>query len=246
MVCTPVSTAVILAAGLGTRLSQVTGGQIPKGLLPVNGQSLVERSLDMVERHGVRQTIIVTGHLNSFYDDLARRRPGIRTIRNEDYANTGSMASLAVAAPLIDAPFLLLESDLIYEERGLRLLQESPLEDAVLISGFTKSDDEVFIEVEGDRVAKMSKNRSELGSVLGELTGLNKVSLPLLAKMVEFCQKNPVKQYHYEYALTDASAIRPVGFIFCNDLIWAEIDDAQHLKRVEQNLLPRLKALGEE
>ena len=242
----PITTAVILAAGMGTRLEGVTGVQIPKGLLPIQGRSLVERSLDKLERQGVVRTIIVTGHLGHFYEELARRRPGVETVCNPDYADTGSMASLAVAAPRIDAPFLLLESDLIYEQRGLRLLQETNLDDAVLISGFTKSDDEVFIEVDGARVAKMSKNRPDLGSVLGELSGLNKISPPLLSQMVELCRTNPMKQYHYEYALTDASAIRPVGFVFCGDLVWAEIDDAQHLERVERILLPRLNALGEE
>ena len=246
MVDTSVSTAVILAAGLGTRLSGVTNGLIPKGLLPVNGRTLVERSLDKLERHGIRRTIIVTGHLNTFYDQLARRRPGVETVRNSDYADTGSMASLAVAAPLIGGPFLLLESDLIYEDRALRLLQESSLEDAILISGFTHSDDEVFIEVDGARVARMSKKRSDLQNILGELTGLNKVSLPLLAKAVELGRSQPLKQYHYEYALTDASATRPVGYVYISDLIWAEIDDAQHLERVERSLIPRLKALGEE
>ena len=242
----PITTAVILAAGMGTRLEGVTGGQIPKGLLPIQGRSLVERSLDKLERQGVTRTVIVTGHLGHFYEELARRRPGVETVSNPDYADTGSMASLAVAAPQLDGPFLLLESDLIYEQRGLQLLQETELEDAVLISGFTKSDDEVFIEVEGARVAKMSKKRGELGTILGELSGLNKISIPVLTLMVDLCRANPERQYHYEYALTDASASRPVGYVYCADLLWAEIDDAQHLERVERILLPRLNALGEE
>ena len=246
MVPTPVTTAVILAAGMGTRLSGITGGHIPKGLLPVGGRTLVERSLDKLERHGIRRTVIVTGHLGGFYDELASRRPGVETIRNQEYADTGSMFSLAVAAPLIDGPFLLLESDLIYEERALQLLQESPLDDAVLISGFTRSEDEVFIEVEGARISKMSKKREELGTILGELSGLNKISLPLLSRMVKLCRANPLRQYHYEYAITDASAIEPVGYVFCHDLVWAEIDDAQHLERVERVLIPRLQKLGEE
>jgi choline kinase len=206
----------------------------------------MERSLDKLERQGIRRIIIVTGHLNHFYDDLAQRRPRVETVHNPAYASTGSMASLAVAAPLVDEPFLLLESDLIYEERGLRLLQETALEDAVLVSGFTRSGDEVWIETEGNRISRMSKNRADLGSVLGELSGLNKISPELLDRMVALYRESSLSQYHYEYALTDASASKPVGFVYCSDLVWAEIDDAQHLQRVENELIPRLRQLGEE
>ncbi len=241
-----ITTAVILAAGMGTRLQGVTGGQIPKGLLPVQGRTLVERSLDKLERIGVTRTIIVTGHLKEFYEELARRHPGVETVENPAYATTGSMASLAVAAPRLTSGFYLLESDVIYEQRGLDLLAASPLEDAILISGFTQSGDEVWVQTEGTRVAKMSKKRSDLTAVRGELSGLNKVSLTTLQMAVDLNQRASSSQYHYEYALTDVSSSRPVGFVYCEDLIWAEIDDADHLKRVEQTILPQLRRLGEE
>ena len=91
-----VKTAVILSAGMGSRLQDVTNDVLPKGLIKVNGKSLVERSIEKLRSLGIEKIYIVTGHLNEFYDELAKENQYICTRRNRKYKATGSMSSLAV------------------------------------------------------------------------------------------------------------------------------------------------------
>ncbi len=54
--------AMILAAGLGTRLRPLTH-TIPKPMVPVAGRPMIEYPLSLLKRHGIREVIINTHHL---------------------------------------------------------------------------------------------------------------------------------------------------------------------------------------
>ncbi|MDP4088141.1 MAG: sugar phosphate nucleotidyltransferase [Bacillota bacterium] len=238
-------TGVILAAGMGTRLQSITRDMVPKGFLEVEGKGLVERSIEKLLKNGIEKVIIVTGHLSHFYDSLAEKYKNVYTIWNENYKDTGSMSSLAVAKDFIENDFFLLESDLIYEERALKELQNTELKDCVLMSGATDSGDEVFIEVRNSNIYKMSKDRHSLNSIYGELVGINKISRDLYDRMLLEYTKNTNPQYHYEYAIEDAAKNYIVGYLKIEDLLWAEIDDENHLNRVKEKVVPSLREKGE-
>ena len=107
--------AVILAAGVGTRLKE-EGKTKPKGFLHLGQRPIIQESIDKLLRAGIRQIIIVTGHHFKFYERLKESYPGIiETIYNSHYAGSGSMYSLYCARERLTEDFLLLESDIIYE-----------------------------------------------------------------------------------------------------------------------------------
>ncbi|GIT07343.1 MAG: hypothetical protein CM1200mP30_09730 [Pseudomonadota bacterium] len=68
-----ISTAVILAAGMGIRLRDVTG-LLPKGLLEIGGQSLIYRSLKNLKKGGIDRAVIVTGFQESLYHERLQPR----------------------------------------------------------------------------------------------------------------------------------------------------------------------------
>ena len=76
-----IKTAVILAAGMGSRLNDVTNDEIPKGLLKINGKTLIERSIEKLRSIGIEKIYIVTGHLSFKYDELANKYKFIKTKR---------------------------------------------------------------------------------------------------------------------------------------------------------------------
>ncbi len=141
--------AVIMGAGLGSRLKDVTK-DMPKGFLELNGEYIIETSIKKLLSLGVERIIIGTGHCSEWYDKLAKKYPAIETIYNERYADTGSMGTLEVCAPLVTGDFLLLESDLIYDSIALFTLINDPHQDVILGSGATNSGDEVYLEVDED------------------------------------------------------------------------------------------------
>ena len=239
--------AVILAAGRGVRLGAL-GLPRPKGFIELGGRPIIERSLDCLAQVGVARVVIVTGHQADFYRELASRRPEIELVHNERYVDSGSMYSLYLARGRVGEDFLLLESDLIYERRALDTLAAHDGE-ALLVSGWTQSGDEVYVEARGDRLTGLSKRRAELsGEVIGELVGISRLSRRCLRAMCAHGERvfRETLKLEYEQALVAAARETPVRCAVVPDLAWAEIDDASHLERARNRVFPRIEALERE
>jgi 2-aminoethylphosphonate-pyruvate transaminase len=234
---------VILAAGRGTRLG-ARGTETPKGFLRLGARPIVEESLAKLVAEGIERVVIVTGHLAEFYEGLRARHAGlVVTVHNARYAESGSMVSLACARELVRGDFLLLESDLVYEQRALRILLDDERPDVLLLSGPTGAGDEVWVEAPGERLVAMSKDRARLNSVAGELVGLTKVSAALFARMLAALAATGRLTVDYETdALVAAARERPVACRLVADLVWAEIDDERHLQRARERVYPALLA----
>ncbi len=239
----PITTAVILAAGLGMRLRDTFSGK-PKGLLSIDGVPLVERSIRQLMAHGINDIIIVTGYLAEHYEALAAVYPTVRTIHNPFYADSGSMYSLYCAREVINGPFLLLESDLLYENRALSALLATPKSDAILVSGFTQSGDEIYIETKDNFFYYMSKKRHELQHVIGELVGICKISHYLFLKMITYSETYFQDNFHLHYdegCLNQMAQHTAIPICFVRDLLWCEIDNADHLRRAQNLIWPQIQ-----
>lgn len=237
-------TAVILAAGMGTRLGE-RGQSRPKGFLQLGDRPIVEDSIVRLQHAGVERIIIVTGHLAEFYEALAKRYTGlVETVHNERYANSGSMYSLYQVQDLVNEGFLLLESDLIYEQNALRAVQEFPKDNVVLLSGPTHSGDEVYVEIHDEKLHAMSKDRAQLGeTVAGELVGISRISLPLFEYMLMKARDMFASSLQVDYETDCLVAVASEYPVYCQvirELLWAEIDDEQHLQRALTEIYPRI------
>jgi choline kinase len=138
-----ISTAVILAAGRGTRLAGAGLG-VPKGLIDVGGEALVSRSVRLLAARGIANVVLITGHQSELYDAFAAARSGVRCIYNRNFDVMGSLESLRCALEAVASPFLLLDSDILYEGRGLDVLLGQLTANAILVSDLTGSGDEYY------------------------------------------------------------------------------------------------------
>ncbi|MDR3243601.1 MAG: aminotransferase class V-fold PLP-dependent enzyme, partial [Elusimicrobiota bacterium] len=235
--------AVILAAGLGSRLKDRTTHKA-KGFLKLDNMAIVERSVQKLIEAGIDSIIIGTGHCSGQYDNLAKKYSIIKTIKNEDYANTASMATLKICSQIINDDFILLESDLIYDSIGLFVLLNDARKNVVLASGFTQSGDEVYIEADKDnRLINVSKNKKELSSIYGELVGITKLSAGALKNMCDYADKNENLKSNLDYEKVLAAVSRDCKDIFVRKIeryVWREIDDENHLKTAEDIIMPQI------
>lgn len=241
------STAVILAAGRGTRLAGEVR-DVPKGFLRLGTEPIIEESIDRLAGAGIRDVLIVTGHLASFYESLAARHPLVRTVHNPRFADSGSMYSLWCAREAAAGPFLLLESDLIYEPRALSHLLAQPGADGILLSGPTGAGDEVYVETRDGCLVAMSKDRAALGpAVAGELVGISRISAPLYALMIDIATRAFATSLRFDYetdCLVAAARQRAIPCPLLPDLVWAEIDDPSHLARARERVYPEILRRG--
>lgn len=117
----PVRTALLLAAGTGSRLAPLTD-MTPKCLVPINEISILERLVCSLEEHHFNRLVVVIGHqADCIRDYLGTRKGGmdITYITSPLYKTTNNIYSLWLAKDVIDEPFLLIESDLVFDTEML-------------------------------------------------------------------------------------------------------------------------------
>ncbi|MEQ9217247.1 MAG: phosphocholine cytidylyltransferase family protein [Cyclobacteriaceae bacterium] len=232
-------TAVILAAGRGMRLRPHTH-EIPKGLLQVGKEKLVERSVRVLQSKGIKNIILGTGHLSEQYEAFAKKH-GFVTYLNEDFATTGSFHTLCCGKETIKDDFLLLESDLLYDSVAIDRILDTEEKDVILCSGFTQSNDEVYVETSEGYLKNLSKDPAALNHVDAELVGIWKISQLLFQKLLEHHKvAEDARSKDYEKAIADIADSYPVKMCLIEDLTWCEIDDEAHLERARKKILPKL------
>ena len=240
---TAVRTAVIMAAGMGTRFGTMTEER-PKGFIEAGDKPMVVRSIETLISCGIERIIIGTGYLREAYESLAARYPQIECCFSPRYAETNSMYTLYNCRQLIgDADFLLLESDLVFERRAITSLLECPQPDVMLITPVTKFQDQYYVESDAQgRLTRCSVHQDEL-QARGELVGIHKLSHDFYAEMcADYARKADAQpKLGYEYQLLHMSQeIRPV-YVLCEDgLKWYEIDDIDDLHFAEEHIIPYL------
>lgn len=128
-----ISTALLLAAGTGSRLFPLTKSS-PKCLTLVSEKSILERLVKNLKKQGFQRLVIVTGYKNRYimdflgssYEDLS-----IEYIHSPLYHTTNNIYSLWIARKIINEPFVLLESDLVL---NTSLLDEMVFPDKIAVA----------------------------------------------------------------------------------------------------------------
>ncbi len=113
----PVTTALLLAAGTGSRLYPLSQNA-PKCLTIVSGVSILERLIANLSQHGFKRLVVVTGYLENCIKDFLGNQIGdiaIDYIFSPLYKTTNNIYSLWIAREIINEPFLLIESDLVFD-----------------------------------------------------------------------------------------------------------------------------------
>ncbi len=131
--------AIILAAGMGKRLKELTQNNT-KCMIKVNGVPLIERMLHQIESRHVSRIVIVVGYeaqkLIDFIKTLDIQTP-IIFIENPIYDKTNNIYSLSLAKDwLCKEDTLLFESDIIFDDSVLDELLNDPRETLALVDKY--------------------------------------------------------------------------------------------------------------
>ena len=238
--------AIILAAGMGTRINDVIKEQ-PKSFIQIGNKTILEHSIDKLINHGVEEIIIGVGHLEHVFNDIKTKYNCIKTVTNEDYKTTSSMATLAKCIEECSDDAYVLEADLIYDSIGLFILKNSAYDNAMLVSGYTNSTDEVWIDADDDmNLSYLSKDKALIKNLVGELVGINKLSKKFLNLMLELYKSN-INKYSvkdYETVMAEVSlniSSNKVKIIKLENYPWREIDCKEHLEMAINTIYPAIQ-----
>jgi len=112
-----ITTALLLAAGTGSRLFPLTQNS-PKCLTLVNEKSILERLVVGLKKKGFKRLVIVTGYLENCIKEFLgtiSENMTIEYVYSPLYKTTNNIYSLWMARNIIKEPFLLVESDLVFD-----------------------------------------------------------------------------------------------------------------------------------
>ena len=146
--------AVILAAGMGKRLGELTKGNT-KCMVEVNGVSLIDRALGQLASLDLNRVVIVVGYEGKkLMDYIGNRYDGrlkIEYIENPIYDKTNNISSLALAKEkLLEDDTLLIESDLIFDDRMFPLIVNNPYPNLALVAKYETWMDGTMVRIDDD------------------------------------------------------------------------------------------------
>lgn len=142
---------LILAAGMGKRLKFLTNNNT-KCMVKVNGVTMIERALRILDKKGLSRIVIVVGYegqkLIDYIGTLNVKTPVV-FINNPIYDKTNNIYSLALAKDYLCAEdTLLLESDLVFEESLIDALLDDKRETLALVDKFESWMDGTCMELD--------------------------------------------------------------------------------------------------
>lgn len=237
--------AVILAAGVGKRLWEITQHR-PKCLIEIGGRSLLHRYLEILAGQGIRRTTIVVGYRQEMIRAAVERDACGVTVDFlvNDQFHRGSISSLWIARAALDDDVIVMDADVLFHRDILRRLVESSHENALLMDETVRqTGEECMVVVAGGRVIALTKKMPDRYDYAGEGVGFLRVRHADTPHMVESLQSHIDKgswNMEYEDALQQFFQTVKVGHEKIGGLPWTEIDFVEDVKKAELDVLPRL------
>lgn len=245
--------AVILAAGMGKRLKELTKNNA-KCMVEVNGVSLVERALRILDKKELSKIVVVVGYeadkLMNFIKSLELKTPVV-FINNEIYDKTNNIYSLLMAKEyLVAEDTLLLESDLIFEESLIDCLLEDKRPTLALVDKFASWMDGTCMELDFDdsirefipgKYLKFEEKENYYKTVNIYKFSQNFSANTYIPFLEAYLKAMGVNEYYESVikliALLENSEIRAKRL---KGQVWYEIDDVQDLD-IAETLFPNSK-----
>ena len=146
--------AIILAAGMGKRLGELTKNNT-KCMIEVNGIKLIDRMLSQLADLNLTRVVIVVGYqaenLKQHIADTYKGKLKIEYVLNPIYDKTNNIYSLALAKQqLQEDDTILLESDLIFDFKMLKLLTENPYPNLALVAKYETWMDGTMVRIDSE------------------------------------------------------------------------------------------------
>ena len=231
--------AVILAGGVGSRLQKLTGGK-PKCLAEIGGRPLILHQLEALADHGVGPVLMVVGYEHQAIREVVGGR--VEYVVNERFRETNSLYSLLLAREWIKGPFVLLNSDLLFDPGILdRLLEESG---NVLAYDSTSSQgrEQTKVAIRERKVVDLGKDLPA-ASARGESLGLLKFDAEGTAAMLSTAQHQIAEGHEQAWVIEATRAvckIVPIYGVNIAGLPWAELDFPHDLEKARKEVWPAI------
>ncbi len=187
---------IVLAAGRGSRLLGLTDDR-PKGLVPLNGNALVEWQIAAMKQVGIEDVSVVTGYLPEKFDRL-----GLQTINNPDWHATNMVGSLMCVLDKLNSSFLISYSDIVCQKEVIASLLSAKSDiaisyDTAWLELWSRRFDDPLSDAESFKIdssgfiTEIGQEISSLDEVQGQFMGLIKLTENGVEQIRSIIASNP-------------------------------------------------------
>lgn len=236
------TTAVLLAAGLGTRLRPLTNER-PKCLVEVDGKPMLQRMLEEVARVGFSRVVIVTGYHANVLTNWLECNPQsipVELVHNEVYDTTNNIYSVFKLIPIVQEGFVLIEADLLLEPGSLEAFLTGDRMALAAYNPEIHSGTTADIDTNGNVKSLYLKRKTDyIGTYKTvNITSFSKESWAVLGGHINDLIIEGQDQIFYEQAIQDLIGSGAMSFecVDFTDIWWDEVDSIEDLNRVTISL----------
>lgn len=246
-----VSKAIILAAGLGSRLGSLTY-DLPKTLLPIGNDTIFDRIVLGLDRVGVQDIAVVTGHARSALQShamslnkLVQNRLNFNFIINNNL-DIGNIYSFYLAQDIMfDEDVILLNSDVVFHCDLLKLLKNESHSSALVVDDQkVLGSEEMKVRINDVGAIKEITKRLDPSIANGEYIGIMKLSRDVAKKAIEKTESllsTGTYPLYYEDALRLVAQEDDCLFACSTQgLPWTEVDTVDDMLFARNIVLPQI------
>lgn len=233
--------ALILAAGLGTRLAPITD-RCPKSLVPVNGKPILLKQIENLHENGVTDITVISGYKSNVLESVVHTLyPDIKIVESVNYASTNNMYSayLGIRSMFpdeknIDA-FVMMNADVFYDASVIASLMSNPYQNLIVVDIGRYIEESMKVVKEGESLVEISKKiapEDSYGCSIDVYKFGADGAKAFYRHCVDYIEKRKELKLWSEVALNNA--LKDICFKVC-PLIgrWLEIDNLDDLKAAE-------------
>lgn len=239
-----VEAAVILVAGVGSRLRPITDTR-PKALAPVGEETILGRAVRLLLEFGVSRLILATGYReDAVRAALAELGSEVIYCPNPRYESTQNSVSLALCADAVGGrSFLKLDGDVVFDLSVLERIAAPKGELTAGVDSSRKLDEEAMkVVVEGSAIRRFGKGVA-LSESYGESIGIERVAASasngLFAALEERVSRG-ITNLYYEDVYSEMIARGELGAEVADvsGLRWTEVDTFEDLEAARRLFTP--------
>ena len=232
--------ALILAAGLGSRLVPITNN-IPKALVPVNGKPILFKQIENLKNNGIIDITIVAGYKAKILERVVHEKyPDIKILNSVDYSTTNNMYSAYIGIksmfPNGDLKaFYMMNADVYFDASVLTAMKNDKRENLVVVDvGRYIEESMKVIEKNGRLVAisKEIKRKDALGTSIDIYKFGESGGKAFFRRCIEYIEDRKDMKKWSEVALNDAFSDTVFHACVLNGR-WLEIDNYEDLLAAE-------------